>query len=432
MVSDWTPMKLSQAITLVSGGTPKTTEPTYWGGPIPWLSVVDFNNDFRHVSSAAKSITQEGLDSSAATLLRTGDLIISARGTVGALAQLSRPMAFNQSCYGVREKEGETSTDYLYYLLKHVVSQLQAVSHGAVFDTITRATFELVEVELPPLKEQSAIASVLGALDDRIENLRATNETLEAIVQTLFKSWFVDFDPVKAKAEGKVPVGMDAETAALFPSEFEESELGLIPKGWTLDKVGQKVKCVGGGTPSTSVTEYWEGGTIAWATPKDLSGKKSPVLLSTERKLTETGVKKVSSGVLPVGTLLMSSRAPIGYLAITRTPLSINQGFIGILPGGGLPPSYLYFWAKLNQNDIVQHANGSTFLEISKTAFRTIKLLVPPEGLLTKFDQLASDVFNFITTNEKETQALTSLRDAMLPKLISGELRLPGFGDSEP
>ena len=190
--------KLSEILTIIGGGTPKTTNPSFWGGDIPWLSVVDFNNDNRYVHSTEKTITEAGLKHSSTKILPKGALILSARGTVGALAQLSKPMAFNQSCYGIVATE-HTTNDFLYYLLKTVVSDLQSKGHGSVFNTITRDTFETIFVSLPPLDEQKRIADILGAFDDKIELLQKQNTTLENMAKALFKSWFVDFDVVHAK-----------------------------------------------------------------------------------------------------------------------------------------------------------------------------------------------------------------------------------------
>lgn len=191
--------KLSDILTLVGGGTPKTSNPQFWGGDIPWLSVVDFNNDNRYVSITEKFITQAGVENSSTKILPKGALILSARGTVGALAQLSKPMAFNQSCYGIVAKEC-TTNDFLYYLLKNIVHDLQVKGHGSVFNTITRDTFDTIEISLPSLDEQKRIAEFLGAFDDKIELLQKQNKTLENMAKATFKSWFVDFDVVKAKA----------------------------------------------------------------------------------------------------------------------------------------------------------------------------------------------------------------------------------------
>lgn len=299
------------------------------------------------------------------------------------------------------------------------------INVGAVFDSLKCKEIPHFELTIPPMPAQKEIAGLLRALDDRITLLRETNATLEAIAQALFKSWFVDFDPVRAKAEDRQPECMGATTAALFPDSFEESELGLVPKGWSVMPIGEAVECVGGGTPDTKNEAYWQPEEFPWSSPKDLSGLQSPVLLSTERKLSAQGLAKVSSGLLPSGTLLMSSRAPIGYLAIAQVKLAVNQGYIAMLPGGRLSVLYLLFWCRMNMEVIKGRANGSTFMEISKKAFRPIPALVPSAEVLVAFEEVVDPLFERLVANERQAQTLTLLRDTLLPRLISGQLRLP-------
>lgn len=312
---------------------------------------------------------------------------------------------------------------WAYYQL--LTLDINGMDSGSAIPSTSRDEFYKLQVTLPPRDTQTSIADALEALDNRIDLLRQTNTTLEAIAQALFKSWFIDFDPVRAKQAGREPEGMDAATAVLFPAEFEESALGWIPKGWQISEVGQTAECVGGGTPSTREAAYWEPPVHAWATPKDLSGLGSPVLWATERRLSEAGLKKISSGLLPPGSLLMSSRAPIGYLAIANIPVAVNQGFIAMRPGGLLPPVYLYFWCQANMDAIKQKANGSTFMEISKTAFRPILLVLPPKEVVARFAEIAGAIFERIAASEQQRAGLTDLRDTLLPRLISGKLRLP-------
>ena len=165
---------------LIGGGTPKTSAPEYWGGSIPWLSVKDFNNDNRYVYKTEKNITEEGLKNSSTKLLERDDSIISARGTVGEMAMIPFPMAFNQSCYGLRAKKGIIDPTFLYYLVKHNVYVLQKNTHGSVFDTITRDTFAGIEVEVPDMREQLKIVGILRDIDDKIELNTAVNENLAA------------------------------------------------------------------------------------------------------------------------------------------------------------------------------------------------------------------------------------------------------------
>ena len=311
---------------------------------------------------------------------------------------------------------------FAYYLLQTI--DLASFNSGSAQPSLNRNFLYAIPLKIPARNIQNEIVEVLETLDDRITLLRETNTTLEAIAQALFKSWFVDFDPVHAKMQGRAPEGMIDATAALFPDSFEESELGAVPKGWRVMPVGDVVEAIGGATPDTKTPEYWEPAEHHWTTPKDLSGIASPVLLSTERKLSDAGLKKISSGLLPVGSLLMSSRAPIGYLAMTQVPMAINQGYIAIPPGGKLSPLYMLFWCQTNMDSIKGRANGSTFMEISKKAFRPIPALVPSQAVLDAFETVTTQLFARLVENEKQAQSLASIRDALLPRLISGQLSL--------
>jgi type I restriction enzyme S subunit len=296
---------------------------------------------------------------------------------------------------------------------------------GAVFESLKCADILKFTLRIPPLGEQRNIADILGALDGRIEFLQNENASLGQIAQAIFKSWFVDFDPVRAKAEGREPEGMDPDTAGLFPCEFQESEFGAIPNGWQTLPVGDLATVMGGSTPSTKEPEYWEGGEHAWATPKDLSALTTPILLSTEKRVTSQGLARISSGLLAPGTLLLSSRAPIGYLAIAEIPTAINQGFIAMKPNDGISNLFLLCWTRTSHEAILSRANGSTFLEISKSAFRPMPVIVPSPEIMASFDTVVRPLYEAMVNNEKQFRTLANLRDTLLPRLISGKLRVP-------
>jgi type I restriction enzyme, S subunit len=312
---------------------------------------------------------------------------------------------------------------YFYYLQSHHgrAAIRSIVEQGAGASGIRGSDLETLDVLWRPLPEQRAIAHILGTLDDKIELNRRMNETLEAMARALFKSWFVDFDPVRAKSEGRDP-GLPKPIADLFPDRLVDSELGEIPEGWEVKPIGDLAEVVGGSTPKTERAEYWEGGTHHWVTPKDLSGLAIPVLLDTERKITDAGLAQIGSGLLPRGTVLLSSRAPIGYLAVAEIPVAINQGFIAMKPRSGTSNLFLLRWASAAHDEIVSHANGSTFLEISKSGFRPIRVVAPATGVMQAFDRLTRPMYLKVVEHQRESRTLADFRDCLLPKLISGDL----------
>ena len=357
------------------------------------------------------------------------DLLLTMIGTVGevCIVEQAEP-SFAIKNVGLLKCGSELRAKWLYYFLRSPQGQalVEQRKKGSTQQYISLTEIRNFPVSYPvDEQELRAAVSLLSMLDDRITLLRETNATLEAIAQALFKSWFVDFDPVRAKMEGRTPEGMDEATAALFPDGLETSELGEVPRGWRVMPVGDVIEAVGGATPDTKNEAFWEPPVHCWTSPKDLSGIAAPVLLDTERKVSDQGLAKIGSGLLPSGTLLMSSRAPIGYLALAQVPLAINQGYIAMLPGGLLPPLYMYFWCRHNMDNIKGRANGSTFMEISKKAFRPIPVLVPTNDLVTAFTATTEALFARLTANEHQAQTLSTLRDTLLPRLISGQLRLP-------
>lgn len=277
-------------------------------------------------------------------------------------------------------------------------------------------------MRLPQLDKQRSIANVLGALDDKIELNRHMGETLEEIARALFQSWFVDFDTVRAKAEGR-PSGLPPDLDALFPGSFESSEVGEIPTGWTVLPAGDAVAVRGGTTPRTNVPAYWNG-EHCFATPRELSQLQHPVLASTSRHLTDAGVARIGSGILPIGTVLLSSRAPIGYMAISDVPVAINQGIIAMVCQKKVDSPYVLHWARSNMTTITSHASGTTFAEISKSSFREIPFLVPSEATHAAWDSLVSPIYGLVGSRARESSGLRSLRDTLLPRLLSGELRV--------
>ncbi len=414
--------KLSNLLDIVGGGTPKTTEKEYWDGDIPWISVTDFRGDRKKVSTTEKKITKKGLNNSSTKLLKAGDLIISARGTVGELAMLDRNMTFNQSCYGLVAKPPMTN-NFLYYLLKHNLNLVKRNTHGSVFDTITRETFEQIKVQYP--NEYSVcnnIANILSSLDDKIELNNQMNQTLENMAKTIFKEWFIDFGPVKAKAESRKPFGMDDETAALFPDSFEESELGLIPKGWRVG-VFDELFLV---NPKYNLkkNEY-----CSYVEMRDLKSFSPSIQGSIKREF--KGGSKFS-----LGDTLLARISPclengkIGYVDFMNSGETGwgSTEFIVVRSKGNIPyfTSYLYLINDVFRKYLIQNMQGTSGRQrVPDDAMKLFQIAIPNnEKIWIKFGNLCANFFEQLKINFNENNSLTLLRDSLLPKLLSGEIEI--------
>ena len=430
MVGERPLVPLSKAVDIISGGTPKTTVPEFWNGDIPWLSVVDFNTGYRWVGGASKSITKRGLRESATAILNAGDIIISARGTVGVLAQLSRPMAFNQSCYGIRAKAGVSITDYIYYALYSSVARMKQIAHGGVFDTITKDTFNIIDIPLPPLPEQRAIAHILGALDDKIELNRRMNQTLEEIAQALFKSWFVDFDPVRANAEGR-DAGLPQHNAELFPDSLEDSELGKIPRGWNITPLGELINSTKGvsyassdlvesDTALVTLKSFSRGGGYRPEGLKSFAGSYKPnqVVTPGEIVVACTDVTQAAEVVGRPAMVRPSSNyqtlvASLDTLIIRPKDDRITNAFLYFLCGSSNFTAHTY-----------AHTTGTTVLHLASNAVPSFRFALSHPSVVQAFNKIAAPLLAKIQIDEEENETLVSLRDSLLPKLISGEISI--------
>jgi len=305
-------------------------------------------------------------------------------------------------------------------------------------NTTVQATLNLKEIRALPVPWpdrpiRAAIADALGCYADKIAINRRMNETLEEMAQAIFRDWFVDFGPTRRKATGEAdPVAImggltpdptrAVKLAALFPAAFGEDGL---PVGWRETVIGDLVKAQGGSTPSTGDETLWAPAKHYWATPKDLSNMNDLALFDTARQISDAGLAKITSGLLPVGSVLLSSRAPIGYLAIAQVPVAINQGFIGLAPTAEVGSAYLYCWCKANMDKIVANANGSTFQEISKKNFRPITSVLPADRrLIAEFGNVAEPLFARLIAGARENRTLAHTRDYLLPRLMSGTVRV--------
>lgn len=282
----------------------------------------------------------------------------------------------------------EANNRYLMYAINQL--DLSGYLTGSTRPKLTQGTLNQLAVPAPPRPTQDAIAEVLGALDDKIELNDRLARTADAVCEAAYRR---------------------------MTERANES-------GWWSSPIAEAVTIQGGSTPSTKEPAYWEGGAHRWATPKDLSGQELPVLLDTSRHITDAGVAKISSGLLPAGTVLLSSRAPVGYTAIAEHPTAVNQGFIAMTCDRGLPNLYVLRWARDNVDAFRQRAGGTTFQEISKRIFRSFEIPLPPAEELDWFMRVTEPLHAAMTSRLRENATLAQLRDALLPRLVSGKLRI--------
>lgn len=383
--------KLSEIMDLIGGGTPKTTKPEYWDGDIPWLSVKDFNNDFRFVYETEKHITELGLNNSSTKLLQAGDIIISARGTVGEIATIPFPMAFNQSCYGLRAKKEIVTADFLYYLIKHNIHVLKKNTHGSVFDTITRDTFAGIEVDIPDMDSQSKIAEILSNIDEKIEVNVRINENLEQQARAVFQAWFIDYEPF----------------GGVTPSAWHPSTLGQIAElktdSWSPAK-----------NPDVMVEHY-----------------SIPAFDEQHYPVFEIAAGIKSNKYILNSNSVMISKLNPDTKRIWR-PLCLSAHSVCstefIVYEAKKQEQRDYIYSILDStpflNYLCSHTTGSTNSRQRATPKSTLDftLCLPPDSIIEDFCQIVTPMYDLIASNIVENQSLAKTRDSLLPRLMSGEI----------
>lgn len=302
----------------------------------------------------------------------------------------------------------DVDTDFLYYLLSQDLFFAYVMS-GAKGCKMPRGDKEQImnwEIVIPSEKEdQRRIASILSSLDRKIELNNKINADLEEMAQAIFKNWFVDFEPFK---DGK----------------FVDSELGMIPEGWKVGRLDEIADVVGGSTPSKAKPEYYTQKEIAWLTPKDLSNHPAVYTSRGEIDITEEGYNSTSTKIMPKGTILFTSRAPIGYISITQNDICTNQGFKSLVPKKA-GTCFLYCFLKYVTPEIENKSTGSTFKEASGALMKSLQVIMPDQKVFEEFEEIVSPLFARIESLEKENSRLSLLRDTLLPRLMSGELEVP-------
>lgn len=410
--------RLGDVAEIVGGGTPSTKRSEFWGGEIPWLTPKDLSSfDGIYVEEGSRGITSEGLKASSAKMLPPGSVLYTSRAPIGYVAIARNSIATNQGFKSFVVKEGYIP-EYLFYLLKASTAEIESHASGGTFAEISAKAIADVELPFPPFEHQRAISSLLSSLDLKMEINRSVSKTLEALVQALFKSWFIDFDPVKAKMASEAPVGMDPETAALFPDSLEESELGEVPSGWVAQ-------------PLDSIADYLNGLALQKFPVVDDSDVL-PVIKIAQLRAGHTRGADFASGsldpryVVEDGDILFSWSGTLEVEYWTGGRGALNQHLFKV-SGNTVPDWFAYFATRsfLGEFRAIASSKATTMGHIQRRHLTEALLAVPPNDVLEQASRFIGPLVSLRTDLLKQNTTLGKLRDSLLPRLISGELEIP-------
>lgn len=398
----WLKYKLSEIGTIIGGATPSTNVDAYYNGNIPWLTPKDLSNFYgRYIEKGERNITELGLKNCSAQLLPAGSVLFSSRAPIGYVAIAKNSIATNQGFKSIIPDKKKINSLFLYYLLRFNKSKIEALGSGTTFKEVSGSTMKNIEVFIPTLKEQQQIVDILSPLDDKIELNRCINENLEQQAQALFKSWFVDFEPFK---DGK----------------FVDSELGMIPEGWKVIELQSMVTIKRGGSPRP-IQEYLSETGLRWLKISDATCNSSPFILEIKEHIKESGLNKTV--LLNKGELVLSNSATPGIPKFLGVDSCIHDGWL-YFPVSSLSKEFLYLLFKEKRNELLSQGNGSVFLNLKTEIVKSLKIAICPKNTLDKFDNIIMPLFKKINELSLEIDRLTKLRDTLLPKLMTGEIKI--------
>lgn len=419
----WTRLTIASiCVRFTSGGTPSRQRPEYYvNGTIPWVKTQELSDWVLY--DTEERITPDALAASSAKLLPPNTVLMAMYGaTVGQLGILGREMACNQACAAMVIDPSIADYRFVFYQLLANRRQIKSLATGAAQQNLSGSQVKEFVLAFPSLPEQKAIADFLWTIDCRRALLRETNLTLESVAEAIFKSWFVDFEPVHAKAAGRDPKGMDAETAALFPSEFEDSELGPIPKGWKVGSLGELVSLSRDTVrPSDSPDVLFE----HYSLPAYDSGQVPSREYGAEIKSSKTRVRP--------GTVLQSKlnpHIPRVWLPGAVGPNAVcSTEFLVWLPRKGVPRAYVYCLLKsrhfIEMVQALATGTSNSHQRVRPEQVSGLPIVIPTSEVLGAFSQIVEPLFQRVNHSREQSRLLTSLRDTLLPRLISGKLRIP-------
>jgi len=387
-MNEWEEYKISDIADVIGGGTPSTSNSSYWNGNIPWLTPRDLTGYSKiYISKGERNITSDGLRNSAAKLLPKGTVLLTSRAPIGYVAIAKNEISTNQGFKSLILKEDYANSEFVYYWIRSNIDYLQSIGTGTTFAEISGSVVKEISISLPSISLQKSIASILSSLDDKIDLLHRQNVTLEKMAETLFRQWFVE----EAKEE------------------------------WVRTKIGDVLDTVLGGTPSTKKPEYWDGN-IPWINSGEVNNFR---ILQCSRFITELGLKKSNTKLLPVGTTVLAiTGATLGQVSLLEIDTCANQSVVGIIPNGTLPKEFIFLWIKMKISEIILSETGGAQPHINKNDINETDIVIPDSDYLNKIKLTIEPLFKKITHNSFQIRTLTALRDTLLPKLMSGEVRV--------
>lgn len=357
---------------------------------------------------------------------KPGDILLTSVGTLGVSWQVEEDTQFyfkDGNLTWFRNFDSKLDSKYLMYWLRSRIGQqeLDRISIGSTQRALTIVALKSLPFSPPPVSDQKAIAHILGTLDDKIELNQKMNQTLEEIAKAIFKSWFVDFDPVRAKAEGR-PTGLPPEISDLFPHELVDSEIGEIPKGWNCQRVETFADALLGGTPSRKKSNYW-GGEIPWINSGAVNEFR---IIEPSEYITQEGYDKSSTKLLPAkATVIAITGATLGQVSYLEIDSCANQSVVGVIPHNNRAHEWTYLTFTAHIDRLINRQTGGAQQHINKNDVLDFDVVYPTEVLIARFSDIATPLFVRIGVAVRENLILTELRDTLLTKLISGELRIP-------
>ena len=433
--ADWSTVALDDVANLSGGFAFKSSQYTEEGRFV--LRTVNIDENYSITRENANYISEDDAKNFERFSLREHDtlfvMVAATLGKIGYVRQRDLPALLNQNMWVIRAKRGKIDPIFLHYLFREISKIPLSWVGGSARSFLRRDDVRNLEFQLPTEAEQAQVGRLLKALDDKIELNRRMNETLEAMARAVFRDWFVDFGPTRRKAAGEtdpaailgglVPDPTQAPTlATLFPDSFGANGL---PEGWEERPFVGFLDIIGGGTPKTKVPEYW-GGEVPWFSVVDTPPKGGVFVSNTEKTITERGVAESSVRMIDAGTTIISARGTVGNIAMAARPMTFNQSCYALRAVEPVGDIFVYLATERMVERLKAMAHGSVFSTITRATFESLNFAWAGEDVFAAFEGLIEPMFELIKANGQENKTLAATRDLLLPKLMSGDLRLTG------